>query len=867
MPLYDAFVSYSHARDKPIASALQSVVQKLGKPWYRRRALRVFRDDTSLSATPHLWPSIEQALGQARFFILLASPEAAASKWVNQEASHWLEHNSVDTLLIGLTDGELCWDDRVGDFGGATPLPPALAGRFATEPKWVDLRTYRNGADKGDSRFTELAADFAAAVRGMPKEDLLSQEVREQRRALTLAWSAAGSLLILAIVASGAGILAYRAQQDAIAQRQSAEATLAAATTTANSLVFDLAQRFRDTVGIPADLVKDILTRARSLQEQLGKSGQVTPALRRSQAEALMETTAVLRAIGDTAGALAAAGQARQILADLLAGEPGNTDWQRELAVSHVNIGDVRAEQGDVAGALKSYSDGLAIREALAKSDPRNASVQREWSVSYQRVGDVALQQGDLAGALKSYLDSFAIVERLAKSDPRNNSWQHELAVSYIKIGDAQWRQGSLAAALKSYGDSLAISDRLVQSSPGNARWQSDLSASYERVGNVQRAQGDFTGALQSYSDGLAVAEQLAKSDPGNAGWQRGLSLSVEKVGDVQAAQGEFAGAQKSYAGSLAIMDRLAKSDPRNKNWQSDLARSHWKLGDVLLRQRDFAGALKSNRDSLAIAERLAKSDPGNAGWQRDLAVSYSKVGDVQMAQNDLAGALTSYGDSLAIIDGLAQSNPGNPAWQSDLSVAHGRVGRVLHAQGDLAGALKSYRNRLAIMEDLAKSEPGNITWQRDLWWSYRQVGEVQAAQGDLAGALKSYGDCLAVTERVAQSEPALRQRFLQSITEKLDELAYRFILAHDAAGALEAADQVVSLAPGEIWFHINRTHALMLLDRTDEARTLYLKYRGEKVRGKLWEQAILEDFAELRKAGLTHLLMDEIEKKFRPAG
>jgi hypothetical protein len=54
MTLYDAFISYSHSKDKPIASALQTVIQKLGKPWYRRRVLRVFRDDTSLSATPHL---------------------------------------------------------------------------------------------------------------------------------------------------------------------------------------------------------------------------------------------------------------------------------------------------------------------------------------------------------------------------------------------------------------------------------------------------------------------------------------------------------------------------------------------------------------------------------------------------------------------------------------------------------------------------------------------------------------------------------------------------------------------------------------------------------------------------------------------
>jgi hypothetical protein len=199
MALYDAFVSYSHAKDKPIASALQSVVQKLGKPWYRRRALRLFRDDTSLSATPHLWPTIEQALGQSRFLILLASPEAAASQWVNKEVAYWLEHKSADTLLIAVTDGALSWDAAANDFDGHanTPLPPALKGRFAAEPKWVDLTAYRGGADKRDAKFTELAADFAAAIRGMPKEDLLSQEVKQQRRALRLAWSAACALLVL----------------------------------------------------------------------------------------------------------------------------------------------------------------------------------------------------------------------------------------------------------------------------------------------------------------------------------------------------------------------------------------------------------------------------------------------------------------------------------------------------------------------------------------------------------------------------------------------------------------------------------------------------------------------------------------------
>ena len=99
----------------------------------------------------------------------------------------------------------------------------------------------------------------------------------------------------------------------------------------------------------------------------------------------------------------------------------------------------------------------------------------------------------------------------------------------------------------------------------------------------------------------------------------------------------------------------------------------------------------------------------------------------------------------------------------------------------------------------------------------------------------------------------------------QLGSLAYRFVLARDFARALEAADQAISLAPDLKWMHENRAHALMFLKRTDEARTVYLKYRGEKdvLDGKSWETKVLEDFTELRNAGLAGPLMHEVEKEF----
>ncbi len=88
--VYDAFISYSQHADKGIARALRSVIQTIGKPWWKVRGLNVFLDATSLSAAPGLWQSIEDKLDQSRYLILLASPAAAASKWVDKEVGHFI---------------------------------------------------------------------------------------------------------------------------------------------------------------------------------------------------------------------------------------------------------------------------------------------------------------------------------------------------------------------------------------------------------------------------------------------------------------------------------------------------------------------------------------------------------------------------------------------------------------------------------------------------------------------------------------------------------------------------------------------------------------------------------------------------------
>jgi hypothetical protein len=183
---YDAFISYSHAADGLLAPGLQVAVQSFAKPWHQRRALRLFRDQTSLAASPKLWPTIVRALEQSRFFILLASPASAASPWVGREVAWWRANRSGETMLVVLTDGALHWDDELDDFSAASSVPDELRGWLAAEPLWIDLRWARREehVSPRTPRFRDAAASLAAAVRGLEKDDLVGEDLRLHRRAI-----------------------------------------------------------------------------------------------------------------------------------------------------------------------------------------------------------------------------------------------------------------------------------------------------------------------------------------------------------------------------------------------------------------------------------------------------------------------------------------------------------------------------------------------------------------------------------------------------------------------------------------------------------------------------------------------------------
>ena len=239
---YNAFISYSHTADGTLAAALQSALHSFAKPWYKLRALHIFRDQTNLAVNPALWSSIRDALDQSLFFILLASSEAATSPWVAQEAEYWIGRNGPSHVLIVLTGGTLKWDHSSASFASedTTALPASLLHSFAEEPLFLDLRWARDGAAPlrlREPRFHEAILQLAATLHNRPKDELDGADIRNQRHARFLAACALIAILL-------ASIFAFR--QTRVSQQESLQNLAARLAANSAKVLSDSPDRVRE---------------------------------------------------------------------------------------------------------------------------------------------------------------------------------------------------------------------------------------------------------------------------------------------------------------------------------------------------------------------------------------------------------------------------------------------------------------------------------------------------------------------------------------------------------------------------------------------------------------------------------------------
>ena len=222
---YRAFLSYSRADDRA-ANALHRALDTYRTP----RALvgdtgafgpiparlhPIFRDRTDMSGGGALSEKIESALSQSDALVVLCSPAAAASAWVNQEIENFIALGRADHIFPVILAGE-------PECGGEHEcFPPALRGRGLLA---ADLRDIKgaNGRRIGDGR--EIGRlKLIAGLLGVPLDRLIQRERRRQRTAFMAMSGAAALFAIVAIAALWQTFAAQRAAAGVLAEQSARE--------------------------------------------------------------------------------------------------------------------------------------------------------------------------------------------------------------------------------------------------------------------------------------------------------------------------------------------------------------------------------------------------------------------------------------------------------------------------------------------------------------------------------------------------------------------------------------------------------------------------------------------------------------------
>ena len=209
---YEAFISYRHlpldsAAAQRIEKALESykIPRALRKKAGRARLNKCFRDRDELPLSEDLGESIEAALQNSAWLIVICTPELSKSKWCMREIDRFIELGKRDRIIPVLLKGEpeesypeqLRFTRRGGEL-------------VEVEPLSADLRMDSAGGLRRKLRVEKLR--IIARILGVGFDDLRRRR-RERRLKLALAVSAAAVALL-------ALFTAYALAQNARIERQ-----------------------------------------------------------------------------------------------------------------------------------------------------------------------------------------------------------------------------------------------------------------------------------------------------------------------------------------------------------------------------------------------------------------------------------------------------------------------------------------------------------------------------------------------------------------------------------------------------------------------------------------------------------------------
>ena len=719
-----------------------------------------------------IWPEAVAILEEVSHLVRArAAIEPMAREWAEAADADRARHLEVSPALL---DGALAWSERFGD-----EAPREFRDFVTAAAALAEERRTRERRDQ-----ERRLADAEAIARA-------------NRRIARTTGVGLAAALVLAGLAGWQWRTAVVAREEAQVQRDRAERSLAAAAATADGLVFDLAQKFRNITGVPKPVIGDILDRARRLQEQLFALGSVDPKLEGGRAAALGEAAATVLSLGDAAQALDLATRTRDIYARLAAADPGDFRWLFDRAHAENQIGAILWRQGRVAEADAAHRRAQEIAEAGIAGGVVDFRLRQLRASILADRGTLARDRGDGVAALDLHRLGLEVTRALVAEQPNDMALQHNLAVALRSVGDAELDAGAIDEAERHFAASAEVAARLARDHPDNTLLLRDHTLGQERHGLALVKKGDFAGALRAFEEGEATALTLSAGDPANLEWRYDVAIGHLEIGDAHRALGDLAAAARSYGAAREIDAALVATDPAADLWRRHLDDALRRLSEVAAQRGDRAAAVAFARERVASAEAAIARDVATVEWRRRAAETELGLGvllhDADRTEEAIAafrrgleqarGLGEGRGDRRALVTALGQAGrilvladrPGEAVayFAEGAAVAHRLLGedpRDGWVRGDLAlllissaaahgflgerrPAIADLREAIDLARGLAAETSGDARWRRETATALDRLGDALDADGDAAGAIAAYRGSLAEIEALPEGE------------------------------------------------------------------------------------------------------------------
>jgi tetratricopeptide (TPR) repeat protein len=708
-PGYKAFLSYSH-RDAKWANALHKALEAYRPPKQLvgvrtvvgevpKRLTPIFRDREELASATDLGSAIKEALQRSACQIVICSPQAAKSPWVDAEILAFKRLGREDRIFCVIVDGEPNASDNPAT-ADQECFPPALRFRLGADGNLSQARTEPIAADArpGKDGKNNAKLKLIAGVLGVGFDTLRRREQqRRYRQLLVIACAAMAGMLVTS------GLAGYALFQRSAAERQTvrAESEAETARQTTNFLV-DL---FR--IYDPSEARGNAITAREMLDKGAARIELVRqPAIRAT----LMDT------VGTVYMGLGLYRQARPLLDQAVATRRGGDAHDPlALSISLEHIGDLLTGQAEFAAAEKDYRDAIALQSSQAK-DPR---AQTELAKTLHGFGKLQEREGRYADAqlsLRKALDLGRKSHGMANSDIAVT--QKDLALAMADGGDLQGAIPVLRTALatqrelrgtaphpdlaeaindlalllhengdydesaKLFRESLAMNRRLL------GEKHPEIATGLHNLAAVLHDKGDLLQAESTYREALAMRrELLGETHPD-------VAVTLNNLAFVQYDRGDTSGALATERQSLAVFQRLFPAG------HPDVARIMNRIGGWLTEAGDYAEADRQLRAALAMRRRLlGETHP-------DVGTSLINLALLQVAEHQ-------YGDALASARGAVDilSRALSPtSWKTAL--AQSAEGAALSGLRQYAEAEPLLVHSLAILtkDGAAPPEYGKLT-------------------------------------------------------------------------------------------------------------------------------------------------------------